>query len=73
VPTTPASRIFAALIVLIGYALLSMVTASIAAFFVGEDEKHLRHEMHRDIKALRDELAQLRAMLEERERRGPEC
>lgn len=70
VPTTPASRIFAALMVLIGYAILSMVTASIAAFFVGEDEKHLRREVHHDIKALREEVAQLRASLEEWERRG---
>lgn len=70
VPTTPASRIFAALMVLVGYAILSMVTASIAAFFVGEDEKHLRRETHHDIKALREEVAQLRAILEERERRG---
>jgi len=69
VPTTPTSRIFAALMVLVGYAILSMVTASIAAFFVGEDEKHLRRETHHDIKALREEVAQLRAILEARERR----
>lgn len=69
VPTTPASRLFAALMVLVGYAILSMVTASIAAFFVGEDEKHLRREIHHDIKALREEVAQLRAAWEERERR----
>lgn len=68
VPTTPASRIFAAIMVLIGYAILSMVTASIAAFFIGEDEKVLRHEMHRDIKALREEVTLLRAVLEARER-----
>ena len=66
VPTTSASKVFAVIMVLIGYAILSMVTASIAAFFIGEDEKRLRHEMHRDIKALRDEVAQLRALLEGR-------
>jgi voltage-gated potassium channel len=66
VPTTPASRLFAALMVLVGYAILSMVTASIAAFFIGEDEKLLRREVHHDIKALREEVAQLRAILEER-------
>ena len=65
IPTTPASRIFAALMVLVGYAILSMVTASIAAFFVGEDEKHLRRETHHDIKALREEVTQLRLSLEE--------
>ena len=63
VPTTPLSRFFAAVMVLIGYAILSMVTASIAAFFVGEDEKHLRREMHRDIKGLREEVAMLRQEL----------
>jgi voltage-gated potassium channel len=69
VPTTPVARIFAALMVLVGYAILSMVTASIAAFFIGEDEKILRRETHHDIKALREEVAQLRALWDERERR----
>ncbi len=64
VPTTPAARVFAVFMVLIGYALLSLVTASIAAFFVGEDEKQLRRELHRDIKALHDEVRQLRQALE---------
>lgn len=69
VPTTPAARFFAAIMVLVGYAVISMVTASIAAFFIGEDEKRLRRETHQDIKALRDEVAQLRAAWEERERK----
>lgn len=63
VPTTPAARFFAVFMVLIGFALLSLMTASIAAFFVGEDEKRLRHEMHSDIKELREEVAQLRVEL----------
>jgi len=67
VPTTPASRIFAVFMVLLGYALLSLVTASIAAFFVGEDEKELRREMHHDIKSLRREIELLRAQLQERD------
>ncbi|MDD5330438.1 MAG: ion transporter [Sulfuricella sp.] len=70
VPTTTASRLFAALMVLVGYAILSMVTASIAAFFVGEDEKHLRREIHHDIKALREEVAQLKGLLEAQRRPG---
>jgi voltage-gated potassium channel len=69
VPTTPVARVFAAIMVLVGYAILSMVTASIAAFFIGEDEKLLRREVHHDIKALREEVAQLRAAWDERERR----
>jgi voltage-gated potassium channel len=59
VPTTTASRLFAGLMVVLGFAMFSLVTASIAAFFVGEDEKLLRREMHRDIRKLHDEIAQL--------------
>jgi voltage-gated potassium channel len=59
VPTTPAARFVAVIIVIIGVAMLSMVTASIAAFFVGEDEKLLRREMHHDIRQLRHEVAQM--------------
>jgi voltage-gated potassium channel len=62
-PTTPSSRLFAAFMVLLGYALMSLVTGAIAAAFVGEDEKRLRRELHDDIKRLRDEVAQLRAQL----------
>jgi len=65
VPTTTVSRLFAMVMVLLGYAIMSMVTASIVAFFIGEDEKRLRREMHHDIRALREEVAQLRAGLAE--------
>ncbi|MHB9118627.1 MAG: potassium channel family protein [Burkholderiales bacterium] len=63
VPTTPLSRFFAVIMVLVGFAVLSLVTASIAALFVGEDEKVLRREMHRDIRLLREEVAALRQEL----------
>jgi voltage-gated potassium channel len=56
-PTTPASRVFAAFVVLLGYGLLSLVFASIAATIVEREERILRREMHRDIKALRGEIA----------------
>jgi voltage-gated potassium channel len=59
VPTTTASRLFAGLMVLLGFTLFSLVTASIAAFFVGEDEKLLRRAMHEDIRKLHDQIAQL--------------
>ena len=40
------ARVLAVIIVVIGLALLtSVVTASVAAFFIGEDEKLLRREM----------------------------
>lgn len=67
VPTTPASRVFAAFMVLLGYAVMSLVTASIAAIFVGEDEKALLRDIHRDIRHLREEVALLRATLTARE------
>lgn len=63
VPSTPAARIFAVFIVLLGYALFSVVTARIAAFVVGEDEKRLRHELHADMRILLEEIAELRAEL----------
>jgi len=77
VPTTTASRIFAVIMVLVGFALLSMVTATISAFFIGEDEKRTRREMHRDVRelrkevrALRDELGELRKEKAARDERG---
>jgi len=59
-PTTPASRIFAAFVVLLGCGLLSLLFASTAAIFVEQEERLLRREMHRDIKTLQAEIASLR-------------
>jgi voltage-gated potassium channel len=64
IPTTPAARIFAAFMVLLGYAVMSLVTATIAALFVGKAEKRRQAEMHADIKQLRAEVTQLRAELQ---------
>jgi len=63
VPQTAADKVFAVFVVLLGYAIFSLVTASIAAFFMGEDERQLRREMHRDVRALRGEIEALRAEL----------
>lgn len=63
VPTTNASRLFAAAMVVLGFAMLSVVTASIAAFFIGEDERQMRNELHHDIRELRHEVQKLRAEL----------
>jgi voltage-gated potassium channel len=62
-PTTPASRIFSVFIVLLGYAVLSLVTATIAALFIGEEEKELRRELHHDMRALRNEITELQSDL----------
>lgn len=64
VPTTPAAKIFAVFVVLMGFAALSLVTAAIAAMWVQSEEKRIEGEILRDlhlqIKGLRDDLATLR-------------
>ncbi|HEX8956898.1 MAG TPA: ion channel [Burkholderiaceae bacterium] len=67
VPSTAASRILAAFIVLLGYALFSLLTANIAALLVGEDEKKLRRELHADLRALRQEIAALQERMRAQE------
>ena len=73
VPTTTASRVFAVVMVLAGFALLSMVTATISAFFIGSDEKRSREELHRDVRHLHAEVRQLREELarQRRDDSGP--
>ncbi|MES2047537.1 MAG: potassium channel family protein [Pseudomonadota bacterium] len=63
VPSTAASKVFAVFIVLLGYAIFSIVTANIAALFVGEEEAKFERDLHRDIRALHQELAALRELL----------
>jgi voltage-gated potassium channel len=63
-PKTPAARIFAVFIVLLGYAVFSVVTASIAAFFVTEDDKRSERELDADIRSLREEIVVLRKELQ---------
>ena len=64
VPSTPAAKIFAVFVVLLGLAVLSAVTASIAALWVQTEERRIEHEvlrdLHRELKVIRDELAALR-------------
>lgn len=61
VPTTPASRVFAVITVLLGLAFLSVATASIAALFVGENERQVEADILNELGRMRAELAQLRA------------
>lgn len=61
VPSTGATRIFAALIVLIGASLIALFTANIVAFFIGREETRLRDDLHHDIIELRKENARLLA------------
>jgi len=59
VPTSWAARLFAVLLTLIGLTIFSLVTASIAVFFVGEEEKTLRRQMHHDVQHLKQDMARL--------------
>lgn len=68
VPSTPASKIFAVFIVLLGYAMFSIVTANIAALFVEEEEANLEKQLHADIRHLSREVAALRDELRSRDR-----
>ena len=72
VPSTHASRAFSVVVVLLGLAVLSLATASLAAIFVekdvAEEEGQLAQDLLReinllreDIRVLRDEVRQLRA------------
>jgi voltage-gated potassium channel len=60
VPSTHASRIFAVLVVLMGLAVLSLVTASVAAILVEVEERAVDSELLREIHALRLEVRHLR-------------
>jgi voltage-gated potassium channel Kch len=64
VPSTPASKIFSVFVVMLGYGVVSLVTAAIATKWVETEERAIEHEvlrdMHRQMDALRQELAGLR-------------
>lgn len=67
VPSTHASRAFSVLVVLLGLAVLSMVTASLAAIFVerevDEEERQIERDLMREIRALRAEVQALSALV----------
>ena len=71
VPSSTASRIFSVFVVLLGYGVLSLVTASIAAMFVGTQERRVENEILRDMHAqlneLRTEIKELRTALQQPE------
>lgn len=64
VPSTPASRGFAVVVVLLGLAVLSLATASLAAIFVekdvAEEEDQLAQDLLREINLLREDIRVLR-------------
>lgn len=68
VPSTAASKIFSVFVVLLGYGVLSLVTAAIATHWVETEERRIEREilrdMHRQMDALRGEIAALRGDLQ---------
>ena len=60
VPSTHASRAFSVLVVLLGLAVLSLVTASVAAMFVETEERQIERDLMHEIGALRAEVRSLR-------------
>jgi voltage-gated potassium channel len=68
VPSTHASRFFAVIVVLLGLAVLSLVTASLAAIFVEkeveQDEKAMVAEILRELHRLRLEVRALNDRLD---------
>lgn len=63
VPSTHASRAFAVVVVLLGLAVLSLVTASVAAMFVETEERQIERDLMEAIGGLRREVLTLHAEL----------
>jgi voltage-gated potassium channel len=72
VPRTPFGRAFAVLVVLLGLAVLSLVTASLAALFVERDveaeERQIERDLMREIRALREQVSALDQSLRDNEK-----
>jgi len=64
VPSTHASRMWSVLVVLLGLAVLSLATASVAAIFVEKDveaeERQIERDLMHELKHVREELQALR-------------
>ena len=61
VPSTHASRAFAVVVVLMGLSVLSLVTASVAAILVENEERQIERDLMRELEELRAEVRQVRA------------
>jgi voltage-gated potassium channel len=75
VPSSPASKIFSVFVVMLGYGVLSLVTAAIATQWVETEERVIEHEIlrdvHQQIDALRAEISLLRQELQQRPTEPP--
>lgn len=69
VPRTSTGRMFSVLVVLVGLAVLSMVTASLAAIFVEreveEEERQIQHDLMHEIRLLREQIRLVQARLDQ--------
>lgn len=67
VPTTPASKIFSVFVVMLGYGVLSLVTAAIATRWVETEERTIEreilHDLHRQIGLLHHDLDDMKRQL----------
>lgn len=77
VPSTHASRLFAVIVVLLGLAVLSLATASLAAIFVEKDveegeELRIEHQLMREIRHLREEVRSLRNEIQREKPSAPD-
>lgn len=67
VPSTPASKIFSVFVVMLGFGVLSLVTAAIATHWVETEERiierEILREVHRQMDALHQEIVALRREL----------
>jgi voltage-gated potassium channel len=75
VPSTHASRAFSVIVVLLGLAVLSLVTASLSAIFVEKEveaeERQIEKDLMREIRHLRHEVADLRRDIQARSSSDP--
>ena len=64
VPSTPLARVFSAGVVLLGLAVLSTATASVAAIFVEQEEREVERDLMRELGLLREEVQAMHHLLE---------
>lgn len=55
VPTTPAGKLFGALLILMGVALFSLMTANFSSFFIGRDVSRVEAELEEDMEKVTHE------------------
>ena len=75
VPTTPASKIFAVFVVFLGVGAITLVAAGIASAWIATEERHIEREilddLHKQLSALRAEMAALRDAVATDDNREP--